>query len=119
MLTIADKLKTIVNALEDKKADDISILKLQSLTAIADYFVICTGTNSPQIRAIADNVERRLRDSGVKPLGIEGIRHTQWVLMDYNDVMVHIFTEEMRDYYNIERLWIDAPSLTSEELMAS
>ncbi|MBF0606778.1 MAG: ribosome silencing factor [Magnetococcales bacterium] len=116
---MADKLKTIVNALEDKKAEDISILRLQSLTAITDYFVICTGTNPPQIKAIADNVERRLRDSGVKPLGIEGLRGAQWVLMDYNDVLIHVFTPQMRDYYQLERLWLDAPSMTAQELRAS
>ncbi|MBF0344937.1 MAG: ribosome silencing factor [Nitrospirae bacterium] len=111
---MTEKLKTIVTALEDKKGQDVVVLTLKQLTPITDYFIICTGTNTQQIRALYEHVESCLRDTGIKPLGIEGQRGMQWVLMDYNDVMVHLFTQETRDYYKIERLWLDAPRISIE-----
>jgi ribosome-associated protein len=93
----------------DKKADDIVVMDLRGLTVIADYFIICTAGGPTQAGAIASEIEKRLSKKKVKPSGIEGLKHGRWVLMDYGDVIVHVFDEETRLYYGLERLWLDAP----------
>ncbi len=92
-------------AAEDKKALDLRILDLQGLASFTDYFVICSGTNPRQIQAIADEIERRLLQLGRKPLGIEGYEHAEWVLVDYGEFLVHIFSQAARAYYDLDRLW--------------
>jgi ribosome-associated protein len=92
----------------DKKAKDVLVLDLHGLTTITDYFVICSGESTTQVKAITEEIEERFRAEGVRPLGIEGVSHGHWVLMDYNDVIVHIFEEETRKFYELEKLWIDA-----------
>jgi ribosome-associated protein len=87
------------------------ILELKKLTVIADYFVICSGESTTQVKAIADNVERQLRELGIKPIGIEGEGHAHWVLIDYGDVVVHIFEDETRRFYELEKFWLDAPRI--------
>jgi len=99
-------------AAEDKKALDLRILDLQGLASFTDYFVICSGANPRQIQAIADEVERRLAEQGRKPLGIEGYEHAEWVLVDYGEFLVHIFSEAARAYYDLERLWRKAKEVT-------
>ncbi len=96
-------------AADDKKASDILILDLRGLTYITDYFVICSGSNPAQIGAVADWIEQTLAKTGVHPSHIEGQAEASWVLMDYGDVVVHIFDEQARVYYNLEKLWGDAP----------
>jgi ribosome-associated protein len=81
---------------------------------ISDYFVICSGESTTQVKAIADNVEGKLKDHGFKPLGIEGLSFARWVLMDYGDVIVHIFEEDTRAYYELEKFWLDAPRILVE-----
>jgi ribosome-associated protein len=98
----------------DKKARDVVVLDLQGLTAITDYFVICSGESTTQVKAIAEEIEERFRAAGVKRLGIEGLSHSHWVLMDYNDVIIHIFEEETRKFYELEKLWIDAERIRPE-----
>jgi ribosome-associated protein len=98
----------------DKKARDVLVLDLQGLTTITDYFVICSGESTTQIKAIAEEIEGRFRAEGVKPLGIEGLSHSHWVLMDYSDVIIHIFEEETRKFYELEKLWIDAERIRLE-----
>jgi ribosome-associated protein len=78
------------------------------LTQIADYFLICSGESTTQVRAIAEKIEEELQQSGLKPSGIEGKKNNLWVLMDYGDVIIHIFEEQTRAYYELEKLWIDA-----------
>jgi ribosome-associated protein len=78
------------------------------LTQIADYFVICSGESTTQVKAIAEKIEEEFKLSGFKPLGIEGMKNNLWVLMDYGDVIIHIFEEQTRAYYELEKLWIDA-----------
>ena len=90
------------------------ILDLQGLTTITDYFVICSGESTTQVKAIAEKVEEKFKESKVKPLGIEGLRYNHWVLMDYGDVIVHIFEEEIRAFYELEKLWIDAKRIPVE-----
>ncbi len=92
-------------AAESKKALDLRILDLHGLASFTDYFVICSGSNPRQIQAIADEVERRLEQQGRKPLGVEGYEHAEWILVDYGEFLVHIFSEAARAYYDLERLW--------------
>jgi ribosome-associated protein len=99
----------------DKKAKDLLILDLKGLTILADYFVICSGESTTHVKAIAEAVEERSEKAGIKPLGIEGLNHSHWVLMDYGDVIVHIFEEGTRGFYELEKLWMDALSITLSE----
>ena len=92
-------------AAQNKKALDLFILDLRHLEAFTDYFIICSGTSMPQIQAIADEIEDRLKKVGKFPNHIEGYQQAQWILMDYSDFIVHIFTPDTRAYYNLERLW--------------
>lgn len=98
-------LEQIVKVLEDKKAIDIKEVNIKDKTTIADYFVIASGTSNTHIKALADNVEEKLKEQGIKPAKIEGYNSGTWILMDYSDVIVHIFTEEEREHYNLEDLW--------------
>ena len=101
------KLQTIVKALDDKKAEDITVLKVGSLTIVADYFVIAAGTSSTHVRALADEVEFKMNEAGFAPRQIEG-KATGWILLDYHDVVVHVFLKDQREFYNLEKLWADA-----------
>ena len=103
-------------ALEDKKAKDVKILKTAEHTILADYFVICNGSSSTHIKALVDEVDRQLSEAGEPPIRREGLRSDIWVLMDFGSVIVHIFTEEARKFYNLERLWSDAEAVTPSSL---
>lgn len=107
-LSPLDMATQVVNAAEDKKARDVRTLHLSELSIITDYFVICSGNSTTQVKAIADNVEEKLKEQGVLPLRREGMREGHWILLDYGSVVVHVFLEEERTYYNLERLWGDA-----------
>jgi ribosome-associated protein len=107
-----------IGAIQDKKAEEITILELDKNSgAFTDYFVICSGTNPRQIQAISDEVELRLKRAGVYPQNIEGHKQAEWVLLDYVDFVVHIFSESARKYYDLERLWRSAKKLEPRELM--
>ena len=95
----------------EKKARDIIGLNLEGKSPVTDYFVVCSGSNKPQIKAICDNIDDKMAELGVNPLRIEGYKEAQWVLMDYGNLIVHIFDDESRDYFNLERLWGDAPAV--------
>jgi ribosome-associated protein len=92
----------------DKKAEDVLILDVRGISNVADCFFICTGTSEPHLKAIANEIERRLRDEGFRPLHREGFPPSRWIVMDYNDVLVHIFHPELRQRYALEQLWGDA-----------
>jgi len=98
-------------AASEKKATDIVAIEVAELLVVTDYFVICTGNTDIQVRAIAEEVEDRLRDAGIKPIGREGVAEGKWVLLDFGDLVVHVFQPEERDFYRLERLWGDAPRL--------
>lgn len=98
-------------AAADKQAEDVVILDVHELIVITDYFVVCSGTSDRQVKTIVDEVEKALRGLGRKPVRREGEQEARWVLLDYVDVVVHVFAEEERDYYDLERLWRDAPRL--------
>ena len=109
-----------IHACQEKKAEEISILELEKGSgAFPDHFVVCSGTNPRQIQAIADEVEQRLRNAGLRPTHSEGYKQADWVLLDYVDFVVHIFSEKARKYYDLERLWKSAKRLEPGELEAA
>ena len=114
ILESIEKTRLIVKASQDKKAVEPVILEIKELTVIADYFVICSGESGTQVGAIADNIREEMVKSGVRPRSVEGADHNSWVLIDYGDVIVHVFENETRDYYELEKLWLDAPQITVE-----
>jgi len=98
-----------------KQGRDLAILDVHELIVITDYFVICSGTSERQVKTIVDEVERSLRDLDRKPVRREGETEGRWVLLDYVDVVVHVFAEEEREYYDLERLWRDAPRVPLDD----
>ncbi len=116
MLTPAEIAGIAARALDDKKARDVKILKTAEQTVIADYFVICNGTSSTHIKALVDEVDRRLSEAGEPPIRREGLRSDIWVLMDFGSVIVHVFTDEARKFYNLERLWSDSEEVPLSSL---
>lgn len=105
-----------VNALEDKKAEDIRIIDISEITTIADYFIIANGTNKSQIQAIADNLSEILGRAGITMRQIEGYQNANWVLMDFQDVIIHIFDKENRLFYDLERIWRDGILIEKDAL---
>ena len=97
-----------VKAVVSMKASEVVVLDLQGLSSFADTFIICSGRSHRQVSAIAEFVEQNLKAKGIKPLGIEGLREGHWVLMDYGDIVIHIFLEPIRTFYDLEGLWSDA-----------
>lgn len=102
--------EAVAKAASDKKAKDITILDMQNISMVTDYFIICSANSTTQTQAIADNIEEKLEEAGVKLLHKEGYREGRWILLDYGTCVVHIFVEEDRNFYNLERLWGDAKS---------
>ena len=100
-----------INAALEKKAKDLVILSVKEISAFADYFIICSGTSDRQVRAIAAAIQENLKTADILPLGIEGEAAGQWVLMDYDDVIIHIFLDPVRAFYDLERLWSEAPRM--------
>ena len=107
-----------VQALEDKKAEDLTILDISGVSVIADYFIIASGNNRNQVQATADNAEEALGRAGYEPKQIEGYQSANWILMDYKDIILHIFSEEDRSFYDLERIWRDGKQISKEELEA-
>jgi len=103
-----------VEALHEKKAQDVVLLKLTEAAVFTDYFLICSGSSSRQVQAISDEVDRRLSLAGLQPAHVEGYNHAEWVLLDYVDFVVHIFSEKARAFYDLERLWRTADRLPVE-----
>jgi ribosome-associated protein len=106
-----------IQACLDKKAEELSILEMEKGSgAFTDYFVLCSGTNPRQVQAIADEVELRLKSAGVQPAHVEGYKQGEWILVDYTDFVVHVFSEKARKFYDLERLWKTAKRLEPSEL---
>src|SRR2546426_8076980 len=109
-----------ISACQEKKAEEITVLELEKNSgAFTDYFVVCSGTNPRQIQAIAAEVEERLHKAGLRPTHVEGYKQAEWVLLDYVDFVVHVFSEKARKYYDLERLWKSAKRLAPAELAAA
>lgn len=113
MLNPKELAVTIAKILEDKKALDIEVLDVNKATTLADYFVICTGTSTTQIKALAQEVEFKLKtEHDTSPHHVEGYISANWILLDYGSVVVHVFHKEMREFYALERLWKDSPKIS-------
>ncbi len=108
--------KSCLPCIERKKAEEIRIIDISEISPLADYFVIATGTNTNQIQAMVDAVEEELGKIGHTVKQIEGTRNSSWVLMDYRDIIVHLFSKEDRLFYDLERIWTDGKKITVEEL---
>ena len=116
---LTSQLTTAIAACQEKKAEELTILEMdKSSGAFTDYFVICSGTNLRQIQAISDEVELRLKRAGTYPNNIEGYKQAEWVLLDYVDFVVHVFSTSARSYYDLERLWRTAKKLEPADLVA-
>lgn len=110
-------ISVVVTALDSKKGKDIRVLHIEEQTTLADYFVICNGTSTTQVRALADAVEEAMSKAGEEPHHIEGHHGGEWTLLDYSSVVVHVFTEEGREFYSLERLWSDAAPVDISQLL--
>lgn len=111
-----EMIKTAYHALDDKKAFDIKILDIRNISSIADYFIIADGTNKNQVQAMCDNVEESMTKSGFRMKSIEGYSEGGWILLDYYDIIIHIFSDEARRFYNIERIWSDGAEVSINDL---
>ncbi len=100
-------MENIVKVLDNKKAKDIRAIRIGDLTILGEYFVIATGTSSTQVKMLADEVDYQLGEKGVQPHRVEGYHSENWIILDYTDVIVHIFHEDTREFYDLERLWAD------------
>lgn len=114
-----ETLGAIVRCLDGKKAEDIKVLKITELTVLADYFVIADGMSNTQTRALADEVEVKLKEMGRAPNRIQGTANCGWIILDYGDIVVHVFSREQRDFYNLERLWADGEEMDISEWTAA
>lgn len=107
--------KLAIAALEDKKANDVRVIDIAGVSVIADYFVIASGSNTNQVQAMADSVREVLGRAGHEPRQVEGYGSANWILMDYNDIIVHIFSDESRTFYDLERIWRDGKEVSVGE----
>lgn len=118
-LTAEEKAALTSRIAADKKAMDVVVLDMRDASSITDYFLICSGGSERQVQAIADAIDEQLGQSGLASLGVEGYREGRWILMDYGDVIVHIFAQETREFYDLERLWANAPKIDLSHEIAS
>ena len=107
----------IVKILDANKAGQIKLLKVKDRTVMTDYFVICTGNSNTHIRSLSGEVEFKLGEKGVQPMGIDGYESGIWIVMDYESVMVHVFNREQRDFFKLEKLWADAEDISIEDIV--
>lgn len=108
--------KKAYDALSDKKGEDIKVIEIGKLSTVADYFIIANGSNAPHVESLVDNVEEELLKEKIHAERIEGVKSSGWILMDYNDVVVHVFSKEDRLFYDLERIWRDGKEVNIEEL---
>lgn len=110
-MTALELAKESAKILDNKKGMDIKVIGIENISVLADYFVIATGTSSTHVKALADEVEYKLKEIGVTTEHIEGHRSNSWILLDYGNVIIHVFSSEARDFYNLERLWKDGEEI--------
>lgn len=108
--------KKAYNAINDKKGEDIKIIDISKISTVADYFIIANGSNGPHVESLVDNVEEELLKENIHAERIEGVRSSGWILMDYNDVIVHVFSKEDRLFYDLERIWRDGKEIDINSL---
>lgn len=116
-MTQDEMLRTIIKTLDNKKAESIKAIKITDLTILADYFVIANGTSTTHTKTLAEEVEYQLSQNGVEPNRTEGYNGSSWVILDYGDIVVHVFYKETRDYYQLERLWADGEKIDIERFL--
>ena len=117
MLTAKEVAIHVTKALDEKKGMDIKLLKIDKVSSLADYFLICTGTSNTHVRTLCDYAEVTLQELGEPMLGREGHRGNSWELLDFGTIVVHVFTEEAREFYSLERLWADAENVPLTEII--
>ena len=108
----------LAQAMDSKKGKDIRVLETDGVTTLADYFVLCSGSSAPQLKALADAGENAMKDHGILPHHVEGHRGGTWILQDYGDVVVHVFDKEARAFYDLDRLWADAKTVDLSDVLA-
>lgn len=116
-MTSLESAKLAAKAISEKKGVDIKIIRVDSVSVLADYFVIATGTSSTHVKALADEVEYKLSEAGISVSHIEGYRSNSWILLDYVDVIIHVFSDEAREYYDLERLWQDGEAIDISDIV--
>lgn len=116
-MTQDQMLRIIINALDSKKAEGIRAIKITDLTILSDYFVIANGTSTAHTKTLAEEVENQFSKIGIEPNKTEGYNGSNWVVLDYDDIVVHVFNKETRDYYQLERLWSDGESIDVEKYL--
>ena len=114
-VTLDNRMLTALTAMSEKKATDIIVLNIGSVASFTEFFIICSGSSSRQVQAISHEVTDKLREQKSRPLHIEGEKTAEWVLMDYGDIVIHVFTESARKFYDLERLWRDAETVPLPE----
>ena len=117
MLSAKEVAYQVAKALDDKKGLDIKLLKIDEVSSLADYFIICTGTSNTHVKTLCDHAEYTLEQLGEPMLGREGHRGNTWELLDYGSVVVHVFTEDAREFYSLERLWADAQQIDIQDIV--
>ena len=117
MLSAKEVAYAVTKALDDKKGMDIKLLRITEVSSLADYFLICTGTSNTHVKTLCDHAEYTLEQLGEKLLSREGHRGNTWELLDYGSIVVHVFTEEAREFYSLERLWADAENVDISNLI--
>ena len=117
MLSAKEVALEVTKALDEKKGMDIKLLRIDKVSSLADYFLICTGTSNTHVKTLCDYAEFTMENLGEKMLGREGHRGNSWELLDYGSVVVHVFTEEAREFYSLERLWADAESVDISDII--
>ena len=117
MMTPKEVVQIAAKALNETKGQDIKVLKTHDLTTLCDYFVICTGTSSTHIKSLTDEIDRAMSEAGEPPIRREGYRSGNWVLLDFGCVVAHVFTEDAREFYKLERLWSDAEEIDLSSLI--
>ena len=108
----------LAQAMDSEKGKDIRVLETDGVTTLADYFVLCSGSSAPQLKALADAGEKAMKDHGILPHHVEGHRGGTWILQDYGDVVVHVFDKEARAFYDLDRLWADAKTVDLSDVLA-
>ena len=116
-MTDENILKIAVKAIDSKLGENIKVIKIDELTIIANYFIIANGNSNTQVKAIADEVEFKLSEAGLEPHRTEGYQGASWIVLDYVDVVIHVFHKETRDFYDLERLWQDGTEMSAEEFL--
>lgn len=110
-----DTAQAAAKLLDEKKAENINVIKIEEISSLADYFVIATGRGETHVRSLADELEEKLKAQGVAPARVEGYRSNSWILLDYTSVVVHVFTQEAREFYDLDRLWADGMKVEWKE----